>query len=325
MKIIAPPYLQKEDTIGIVCPAGFMAMDKVIKCMSTLQEWGYRIKLGNTVGSNSQTYFSGTDEERLADLQAMLDDDEVKAVMCARGGYGMSRIIDKIKFKKFKKNPKWVIGYSDITVFHSHVYSNYGISGMHAPMAAAFNSEVIPGTDEVEAYATATKNEFILSLKNALEGQALDYRCHPHEFNRAGEGSGELVGGNLALLSHLVGSDSDIKTKKRILFIEDIGEYLYNIDRMMLQLKRSGKLSRLSGLIVGGFTDIKDTDRPFGKTVYEIIRDAVAEYNYPVCYGFPVSHSTENYALKIGVQCKIVVDSNGGRLTEMPESKKDMV
>jgi muramoyltetrapeptide carboxypeptidase len=221
--LIVPPYLEKEDTIGIVCPAGYMAMDKVIKCMSSLQEWGYRIKLGNTVGSNSETYFSGTDEERLQDLQMMLDDTEVKAVLCARGGYGMSRIIDRIKFKKFKKKPKWVVGYSDITVFHSHVYTNYGISSLHAPMAAAFNTEVVPGTDEVEAFATGTKNEYILSLKNALEGNPINYRCHPHEFNREGSGKGELIGGNIALFSHIVGSYSYIKTKGRILFIEDIG------------------------------------------------------------------------------------------------------
>ena len=301
--IKTPAYLQKGDTIGIVCPAGYMAAEKVQTCMNTLQEWGYIVKVGKTVGSDSQNYFSGSDEERLADLQQMLDDDEVKAVLCARGGYGMGRIIDKIDFKKFKKQPKWIVGYSDITVLHSHLYSNYNISSLHAPMAGAFNDE-------------GYKNEFVLSLKNALEGKKLKYSCAVHEFNRKGEAIGELVGGNLALLAHLVGTDSDIKTRGRILFIEDIGEYLYNIDRMMHQLKRSGKLSRLAGLIIGGFTDIKDMERTFGKTAYEIISEIIKEYDYPVCFGFPVSHTDENYALKIGVGYKLKVTKSKVSLEE---------
>jgi muramoyltetrapeptide carboxypeptidase len=292
--ITTPPYLQKGDTIGLVCPAGYMNAEKVQTCINTLQEWGYSVKTGSTIGGNSTTYFSGADEERLADFQQMLDDDSVKAVLCARGGYGMGRIIDRISFKKFKKQPKWIVGYSDITVLHSHLYSNYYISSLHAPMAAAFNND-------------GFKNEYVLSLKNALEGKKAKYQCEAHAFNKKGEAIGELIGGNLALLAHLVGTDSDIKTRGRILFIEDIGEYLYNIDRMFYQLKRSGKLSKLAGLIIGGFTDMKDTDRPFGKQVYDIIREIVEEYDYPVCFGFPVSHSDENYALKVGVGYKLKV------------------
>ena len=295
--IKTPPYLQPGDTIGLVCPAGYMAPEKVQACLQTLQEWGYAVKIGKTVGGNSSTYFSGTDAERLADFQQMLDDDEVKAVYCARGGYGMGRIIDQVEFKKFKKQPKWIIGYSDITVLHAHLYSNYYISSLHAPMAGAFNEETMEGS----------KNEYLLSLKNALEGKKLKYQCPSHEFNRKGEAIGELVGGNLSLLAHLTGTGSDIKTRSRILFIEDVGEYSYNIDRMMFQLKRSRKLAKLAGLIIGGFTDMKDTERPFGKTVYEIIRDIVKEYDYPVCFGFPVSHSKENYALKTGVGYKLKV------------------
>jgi len=298
-----PAYLQKGDTIGIVCPAGYMAMEKVQACINTLQEWGYNVKLGTTVGSNSTTYFSGTDEERLADFQHMLDDDEVKAVLCARGGYGMTRIIDQVDFKKFKKQPKWIIGYSDITVLHSHLYSNYYISSLHSPMAGAFNDG-------------GSTNEFVLSLKNALEGKKIKYSCPVHEFNRKGEAIGELVGGNLALLAHVVGTDSDIKTRGRILFIEDVGEYLYNIDRMLRQLKRSGKLAKLAGLVVGGFTETKDNERPFGKTVHEIIRDVVKEYDYPVCFDFPVSHTDRNYALKIGVGYKLKVTKTKVTLEE---------
>jgi muramoyltetrapeptide carboxypeptidase len=293
--IKTPPYLKKGDTIGIVCPSGYMAAEKAAESIRVLKdEWGYNVKIGKTLGSDSATYFSGTDEERLNDFQQLLDDDEVKAVLCGRGGYGMTHIIDSINFKKFKKQPKWIVGFSDITLLHSHLYSNYYISSLHAPMAGAFND-------------AGYINRFVQSLKAALEGKKAKYDCEPNEFNKRGEAIGEIVGGNLALLTHAVGSDSDIKTKGRILFVEDVGEYLYNIDRMFYQLKRSGKLKNLAGLIIGGFTDIKDTERPFGKTVYELIHDIVKEYEYPICFGFPVSHGKENYALKIGVGYKLKV------------------
>lgn len=293
--IKTPAYLQKGDTIGIVCPAGYMAEEKATECMRVLtEEWGFLVKKGKTIGGTSVTYFSGTDEERLTDLQEMLDNPEVKAILCARGGYGTSRIIDQLDFRYFKKHPKWIIGFSDITVLHCHIYRHYNIATLHAPMAAAFND-------------AGYINRYVQSLRDALEGKWAKYSCEPHAFNRMGEGIGELVGGNLALLAHLMGSDSELKTKGRILFIEDVGEYLYNIDRMLLQLKRGGRLSQLAGLIVGGFTDTKDTDRPFGQEVYEIIRDAVAEYDYPVCFGFPVSHGKENLTLKIGAGYKLKV------------------
>lgn len=298
-----PPYLQKGDTIGIVCPSGAMAVEKVSECIRILNEdWGFTTKVGKTVGTTFN-YFSGTDEERLADLQEMIDDDSVKAVLCGRGGYGMTRIIDQLDLRKFKKQPKWIIGYSDITVLHAHLYSQYNISSLHSPMAGAFNDD-------------GYKNEFVQSLRHALEGKKIKYTCPAHEFNRKGEAVGELVGGNLALLAHLVGSDSDIKTRGRILFIEDISEYLYNIDRMMRQLKRSGKLSKLAGLIIGGFTETKDTERPFGQTAYEIIRDVVKEFDYPVCFDFPVSHTERNYALKIGVGYKLKITKSKVTLEE---------
>jgi len=301
--IETPPYLQKSDVIAIVCPSGYMPVEKASECIRVLnEEWGFQTKVGRTLG-NEFNYFSGTDEERLNDFQQMLDDDAVKAVLCARGGYGLSRIIDKIDFKKFKKQPKWIIGYSDVTILHAHIYSKYYISSIHAPMATAFND-------------TGYINRFVQSLRNALEGKKLKYSCQPHESNRKGEAIGELIGGNLTLLAHLIGTDSDIKTRGRILFLEDVGEYLYNIDRMMYQLKRSGKLSKLAGLIVGGFTDNKDTERSFGQTAYEIIQEAVEEYDYPVCFGFPVSHGKENYALKIGVGYKLKVGKSKITLEE---------
>ncbi|MGN6164883.1 MAG: S66 peptidase family protein [Flavisolibacter sp.] len=298
-----PPYLKKGDCIGIVAPAGFMPLEKIETCVNTLQDWGYTVKLGATTHSQSNNYFSGTDEERLNDLQEMLDDKEVNAIFCARGGYGVSRIIDNLSFKKFKKHPKWIVGFSDITVLEAHVYSKYGIASLHAPMAAAFNDG-------------GFSNIYIQSLKSALEGVPAYYECAVHEFNKPGTAGGEVVGGNLTLLAHLIGTKSDVKTKGKILFIEDIGEYLYNVDRMFLQLKRSGKLDKLAGLIIGGFSDMKDTERPFGKRVQEIIYDHVKEYHYPICFNFPVSHEKENYALKIGGTYTLHVQSDSVRLEE---------
>jgi len=271
-----------------------MAMERVQQCLQILQAWGFKVKVGKTVGGNSTNYFSGTDKERLTDFQEMLDDDEVKAVLCARGGYGIGRIIEQIKFKKFAKQPKWIIGFSDVTVLHAHIYSNYKIATLHAPMAGAFNEG---------------ENEFVLSLRSALTGTSAKYEVKPHEFNKIGMASGELVGGNLALLTHICGTSSDIKTKNRILFLEDVGEYLYNVDRMLYQLKRNGKFDKLSGVIIGGFTENKDTDRPFGKTVFEIIHEIFQEFDYPICFGFPVSHGIENYALKIGVEYNLSISS----------------
>ncbi len=298
-----PSSLKPGDTIGIVCPAGYMPVEKIQASVQALNEWGYKVKIGPTVGGRGLNYFSGTDEERANDLQQMLDDKSIKAILFGRGGYGTGRIIDQLNFKKFKKDPKWIIGYSDITVLHSHLYSNFKISSLHAPMSGAFND----GGD---------KNEFIASLRSALEGKIANYKTSSHPFNRTGEAIGELLGGNLSLLAHLCGTNSDIKTNGRILFLEDIGEYVYNVDRMMYQLKRNGKLSKLAGLIIGGFTDIKDTERPFGQTAFEVIRDIIAEYDYPVCFDFPVSHTDRNYAMKIGASHLLKVTKKAVALVE---------
>ncbi len=302
--ITIPPYLKPGDTIGIICPAGYMPIEKVQTCINTLQSWGFQTRTGNTPGGDSDNYFSGTDDERLDDLQQMLDDDSIQAVLCARGGYGLGRIIDRINFKKFKKHPKWLIGFSDVTIILSHIYSKYKIAGLHSPMAGAFNN----GNPE---------NEYLLSLKNLLTGGKANYDCTPHAYNATGRAEGPLVGGNLSLLVHLSGTSSDIKTKDKILFLEDVGEYLYNIDRMFWHLKRTGKLDKLAGLIIGGFTDIKDTERPFGKPVYDIIHDITKEYDYPVCFGFPVSHDNENYALKTGVPHRLIITNNKVQLKEL--------
>jgi muramoyltetrapeptide carboxypeptidase len=282
-----PPYLQPGNTIAITCPAGYMPAANAATCISTLQNWGYQVMVGKTLGSKSKTYFSATDDERINELQAMLNDTSIHAILCGRGGYGVGRIIDKLDFTVFKKHPKWIIGFSDITVLHSHITKHYKIATLHAPMAAAFNDG-------------GFKNMYIKSLKNAIEGIKANYTCKTFKYNKPGNATAEVVGGNVSLLAHLIGTPDAINTKGKILFIEDIGEQLYSIDRMLIQLKRSGVFANLAGLIVGGFSDMKDTERPFGKKVNDIINDIVGEYNYPICYNFPVSHNKENVALKCG-------------------------
>ena len=299
-----PPYLKPGDTIAVTCPAGYMPAENAATCIETLLQQGYKVIAGDTLGSTSATYFSGSDEERLKEMQGFLDDKNIKAILCARGGYGTGRIIDKLCFKKFRKNPKWIIGFSDITVMHTFLYSNYNIASMHAPMAAAFND-------------AGFKDEYTGSLLAALRGEKGNYKSDHHQMNRIGKVKGKLIGGNLSLLVNSIGTLSDFKTKNCILFIEDIGEQLYNIDRMLYQLKRNCKLDHLAGAVIGGFTDMKYTERPFGKNIYEIIADIFSEYNYPICFAFPVSHSKENVALKQGVKYKLTVNESGGTLEEL--------
>ncbi len=300
--IIIPSYLKPGDTIGLVCPAGYMPTEKYQTCVETLINWGFKVVIGETPG-HQFNYFSGTDEERLNDLQQMMDDKNIKAILCARGGYGTGRIIDRLDFKKFEKSTKWVIGFSDITVLHNHLFSNYKIASLHAPMAAAFNDSEF-------------KNQYVQSLRNALLGRKANYSVGGNTLNQNGKATGILVGGNLSLLVNVIGTSSDIKTKNKILFIEEVGEYIYSADRMMYQLKRSGKLDHLKGLIIGRFSDMKDTTIPFGQTIEEAIKDLIKDYDYPVCFGFPVSHDKENYALKIGVKYKLNVSLASVELNE---------
>lgn len=302
--ITIPPYLKKGDTIAITCPAGYMEAQKIKTCVKTLQEWGFQVMVGKTVGSKSTNYFSGTDEERRDEFQALLDEPSIKAILCGRGGYGVTRIIDQLDFNTFKKNPKWIIGFSDITVLHAHVLTKCKTASLHAPMANAFNEG-------------GAKLPYVQSLQKALKGTKMQYTSAPHSMNQMGKATGVLMGGNLALIAHLVGSTMMYKTKGAILFLEDVGEYSYNIDRMLIQLKRAGILNQLSGLILGGFTDRKDTTRPFGKTIEEIIQAHIAEYDYPICFGFPVSHDRENYALKVGARVELNISAKTVRLKEL--------
>lgn len=295
-----PPYLKEGSTIGITCPASAVPIEKIESAKAIFEKKGFKVKLGKTVGLTA-TYFSGTDEERLADLQAMLDDTEVDAIVMGRGGYGMSRIIDRLDFTAFKQKPKWICGFSDIIVLQSHLQTNFQIPSFHSPMCGAFR----PDTEDAA---------HIQTFFNAITGEELSYNLPASQYNRAGEANGVLTGGNLAILAHLTGSVSELDTDGKILFIEDIGEHKYHIDRMMLNLKRAGKLDKLVGLVVGYFTDIEDTDRPFGQTVEQIILDKVKEYDYPVCFGFPAGHEEVNYILTLGMRHRLQVTNASSTL-----------
>ncbi len=292
-----PPFLKKGSVVGITCPSGYVSADRVAYAVMVLERWGFRVKKGKTIGSEHH-YFSGTDTERLADLQEMIDDPEVEAIIMGRGGYGMSRIIDDLDFKTFVEKPKWVCGFSDITVLHSHLESRFLIPSLHSPMCGAFKPET-----EHEGY--------LHTFYAALTGESILYHINYTKFNRHGIAEAPLTGGNLSLLTHLMGSASEVNTEEKILFLEDIGEHLYKIDRMLLTLKRAGKFDHLKGLILGGFTEMEDTERPFGQTIEEIIWDKVKEYDYPVCFHFPCGHQDINYTLTLGATHKLAVSDNG--------------
>jgi len=299
--MITPPYLKKGDKIGIVAPSGKIVKEKFLPALDIFKSWGVEIVLGENLFNTHHTY-AGTDEQRLSDFQKMLDDDSIKAIICARGGYGMVRIIDKMDFTNFVRNPKWITGFSDITVLHNHIHKNFLTETIHGIMPLSFPK-------------SAAAVEF---LRKALFGEKLNYDLTPDPSpkergtceNRSGVAEGTIVGGNLAIIYSLSGTNSDINTDGKILFIEDLNEYLYNIDRMILNLKRTGKLKNLAGLIVGGMSDMKDNEIPFGKTAEEIIWDAVKECDYPVCFGFPAGHIDENYALILGRNAKLIVEKN---------------
>ena len=304
-----PPYLKKGDTIGITCPAGYITLQEIQPAITKMQEWGYAIKIGDTVGKRDFT-FGGTDEERLKDFQQMLDDKTIKAIMCARGGYGAVRIIDSIDFKKFVLHPKWIIGFSDVTVIHAHLNKNFGIASIHSKMCNSFPDDW--------SKAEPVQIETIESIQKCLAGEKMKYTAIPNEKNKPGIADGILIGGNLKTLETLAGSKSDITTDDKILFVEDTGEYLYSIDRMFWNMKRTGKLSKLKGLIIGGFK-VKPSEDPaeeFGKNIYEIVLEKIKDYNYPVCFDFPVGHQKNNFALKCGVKHKLSITAAAVSLAE---------
>ncbi len=307
-QIIIPPYLKKGDSIGICCPAGFITNEDIQPALMKLGEWGFNVKVGSTIGKKDFT-FGGSDEERAADLQQMIEDRTIKAILCARGGYGAVRIIDRVDFKKLKHHPKWIIGFSDVTVIHSHINVNHRIASIHSKMCNSFPSDW--------GKAEPIQVETIESIRQALVGEKARYVFTPNEKNVTGLATGELVGGNLKTLESLAGTKSDIDTRDKILFVEDTGEYLYSIDRMFWNLKRTGKLSNLKGLVIGGFkVKTDDAGEEFGRSLQDIVLEKVQEYKYPVCFDFPVGHQKNNFALKCGVLHTLGVHLNECRLSE---------
>ena len=303
-----PAYLKETDIIGITCPSGFITQEEIQPAVTKLQEWGFQVKVGKTVGAKDFT-FGGTDELRTEDLQQMLDDRDIDAILFGRGGYGAVRIIDNLDFTIFKKHPKWLIGFSDATVFHSHVNRNIGVATIHSKMCNSFLADW--------SQAEPSQIETINSIRKCLIGEKMQYTAVTNEKNRIGKGEGILIGGNLSILQNLAGTKSDIQTKNKILFVEDTGEYLYSIDRMFWNLKRSSKLDKLNGLIIGGFkTKPDDAGEEFGRTVYDIVNEVVKEFSYPVCFDFPVGHQKNNFALKCGIRHTLTVTSDQVKLEE---------
>lgn len=284
-----PSLLKKGDTILIIGTARARAKELIDPAIEILKSWGLKVELGPNLFKKHHQ-FAGTDEQRASDLQWAVDHKTAKAVLIAGGGYGTLRIIDLVKFTKLKKLPKWFIGYSDTTVLHARL-TKLGMACMHATMAFQFPK----------------KKEATESIKKLLFGEKFTYKVSKNKLNRIGATEAEIIGGNLSLIYALSGSIDDLNTKNKILFIEDLDEQLYHIDRMMLQLKRSGKLKQLKGLIVGGMSDMKDNAIPYGKTANEIIFDAVKEYKYPVCFDFPAGHIENNFALILGKKAHLKV------------------
>lgn len=292
-----PAYLKPGDLILIIATARKTTPEIIQPALDILNEWGLKVELGSNI-FKAEDQFAGSDSDRASDLQWAIDHQTAKAILITSGGYGTIRIIDKINFKSLLKTPKWFVGYSDVTVLHSR-FHNLKLASVHGTMAFQF----------------LKNKEATLSLKHLLFGKKIKYEIPAHNLNRSGKAEAEIVGGNLSLLFAVSGSVDDIDTKNKILFLEDLDEYLYHIDRMMLQLKRSGKLKHLKGLMVGGMSDMKDNTVPFGKNAEQIILDAVKEYKFPVCFNFPAGHIENNRAIYFGKKAKFTVTKNKVTLT----------
>jgi muramoyltetrapeptide carboxypeptidase len=291
-----PPFLTPGAKIRIVSPAGKCNEERILPSVTWLRENGYLVETGNNIFGRHYQY-AGTDKERLSDLQEALDDPEAKAIICTRGGYGTIRLVDQLDFSLFRKHPKWVVGYSDITVLHNRLHMS-GFPSIHGAMCRSFYTE------------NGIISDSLHSLMELLRGEKPDYCIDPSPANIPGAAKARVVGGNLSLLYALSGTPYDLDTSGKILFIEDIGEYLYHIDRMMVNLRLSGKLKSLAGMIVGQFSGVKDNEDPFGKTVEEIILDAARDYHFPVCFNFPAGHEETNLALRLGSIWKLKVTDN---------------
>ncbi len=295
-----PHYLKEGDQIGFVSAANKISINVIKSAVNTMQSWGLEPVFGQHIFAQDNQ-FAGSDKQRSADIQDFMDNPQIKAIISTRGGYGSVRIIDKLNFEKFKRFPKWIIGYSDITVFLSHLNSQLKMECLHSTMPLDFP-------------VNGSSNNATESLRKALFGELKSYVFKPTKVIRQNQAHGELIGGNLSILYSLIGSISEMDFDNKILFIEDVGEYLYHIDRMMINLKRMGKLKNLAALVVGGMTNMKDNKTPFGKTTEEIIAEHVEEYKYPVVFGFPAGHIKENYALRMGANINLLVDKEESKL-----------
>ena len=298
MPTTAPPSLRPGDQVAIVCPARKASHEELTAAAATLESWGLRVVLGASTNV-AHHQFGGGDEVRRQDFQHQLNNPGIRAILCARGGYGTTRIIDGIDFSGFAQDPKWVAGFSDITTLNCHLLRR-GHQSIHGVMPLLFHLE--GGEDSLE------------SLRRVLFGEEISYSAPAHALNQPGTATGELVGGNLSILQTLTGTQSDVSTAGRILFLEDIDEYLYAIDRMLVHLDRTGKLAGLAGLVVGHFTNPQDNTVPYGQTPNEIIRHYAARYGFPVAHGFPVGHEPQNQALIVGRTARLTVDAEGSRL-----------
>ncbi|MCX7986542.1 MAG: LD-carboxypeptidase [Bacteroidales bacterium] len=291
--MITPEFLKPGDRVGIVSPARYVTEADIEDAISLIRSHGYDVVLG-TYLFERHNQFGGTDEQRIQEFQNFLDDPSIKAIFCARGGYGSVRVINRLNWKKFLQRPKWIVGFSDITVFHAALH-NKGIESLHAPML--FNLK------EQNQLSESWEKTFEI-----LRGEKPVYSCNSHPLNKEGRARGTLVGGNLSVWYSLRGTDFDFFTGGKILFIEDIDEYLYHIDRMMMNLKLGGKLDNIRGLIIGQMTDMKDNKVPFGKSAYEIISEYAADLNIPIAFGFPAGHENINLPLILGREILLEVD-----------------
>lgn len=287
------PFLKRGDRVALAAPARAVSPEEMAPAIAMLESWGLQVVVPKGLYQR-EGQLAGSDAHRAALLQGLLDDPEIRAIFCCRGGYGTVRIIDRLAFTRFARQPKWIVGYSDVTVLHSHIHSQLGIPTLHATMPINMQGEETP--------ATRTMHDFLFGTKC----DSVDYEWEPSALNRTGTASAPVVGGNLSILYSLCGSCSQIDTRGKILLIEDLDEYLYHIDRMMLNLKRCGMLDGLAGLLVGGLTDMHDNTVPFGRTAMQIVADAVAEYSYPVVFNAPFGHlGDNNLALPLGIKCTL--------------------
>jgi muramoyltetrapeptide carboxypeptidase len=296
--LLRPAYLKKGDSVYILSTARKITVAEIAAAITALEAWGLKVIIGPTIGKQDHQY-AGTDKERLDDFQAALDNPEIRAIICARGGYGTVRMMDEVNYDKFMQSPKWIVGFSDVTYLQMHLASSIGVQSIHSIMPVQFPKST---------------PEAIETLRMELFGETNEYVLPANQLNREGQADAVLMGGNLSILYSITGTKSGFNTFGKILFLEDIDEYLYHIDRMMMNLKRSGKLDGLAGLVVGSFTEIKDNTIPFGKNAYEIIAEHAAPYNYPVCFGFPAGHQSDNRALVIGKRYKLDVTKDGVKL-----------